>query len=150
MELKTNQFNLTTRRYSQVRLAALREESGALLLTLRLRDCFVDHGLVASMVAVREGDVLRIDNWLLSCRVFGRTAEAFMMAALMQLARQQGVEALVGEYLPTVRNGVVADLYARLGFSPVGDDGRFWRREAARPMDDLASPIAHVQDAAEG
>ncbi|HSV52318.1 MAG TPA: HAD-IIIC family phosphatase [Burkholderiaceae bacterium] len=141
MELKTNQFNLTTRRTTQARLAALLQDEHWLLLTLHLRDRFADHGLVASLLALREGEVLRIDNWLMSCRVLGRTAEAFTLAALVRLARQQGATALVGEYLATARNGVVADLYPRLGFVPVDDHGRFWRRALSRPLDDLASSI---------
>ena len=141
MELKTNQFNLTTRRRSHAQLAADLERSDRLVLAFDLQDRFGDHGLVASLVVAREDDVFRIDSWLMSCRVFSRTAEQFILAALIRMAQEQGAKALVGEYLPTVRNGVVADLYRRLGFAPIDSEGRFWQRELAAPLDDLASAI---------
>lgn len=142
MELKTNQFNLTGRRRSQAQLAAFLDQPGRWMLAFHLRDRFADHGLVSSLVAVHEGEALRIDSWLLSCRVFGRTAEAFILGALAQLARRDGATALLGEYIATARNAVVADLYARLGFVRISEDGRWWRRELAVPLDDLTSSIA--------
>lgn len=145
MELKTNQFNLTTRRWSDAQLAADLGRSDRLVLAFHLQDRFGDHGLVASLVVAREGDAFRIDSWLMSCRVFSRTAEQFIVAELARLALQQGAAALIGEYIPTARNGVVADLYQRLGFAATGSDGRFWRRELAAPRDDLASAITSHQ-----
>ena len=143
MELKTHQFNLTGRRFSQPQLAQALDDPTRLVLTLRLVDRFADHGVVSSLVALREGEVLRIDSWLLSCRVFGRTAEVFMLAELVRIARAMGASALEGEYIATARNGVVADLYPRLGFAPAGPHGRLWRRDLALPQDDLISFITH-------
>lgn len=142
MELKTNQFNLTGRRFSQPQLAQALDDPHRLVLALHLADRFADHGLVSSLVAVREGDAVRIDSWLLSCRVFGRTAEPFMLAELARIARAMGAAAIEGEYIATARNGVVADLYQRLGFQPAPQHGRLWRRDLARPLDDLASSIS--------
>lgn len=144
MELKTNQFNLTTRRYTQAQLTDQMQQPDRLVLAFHLKDRFGDHGLVGSLLAVREGDALRIDSWLLSCRVFSRTAEAFILQALVRWARAQGVSSLVGEYVASARNAVVADLYARLGFVALSDDGRWWQRELAAPLDDLASAIAEA------
>ena len=141
MELKTNQFNLTTRRRTQAQLAAWLGQPDRLVLALRLKDRFTDHGLVGSLVAVREGDVLRIDSWLLSCRVFARTAEQFMLAAVARHALAQGATAVTGEYVPSARNGVVADLYGRLGFVPACENGRYWRRDLTQPLDDLTSSV---------
>ncbi|MCC2634601.1 MAG: hypothetical protein K0S48_2487, partial [Ramlibacter sp.] len=142
MEGKTNQFNLTTRRYTAAQLATLCGRDDALVLVLRLRDRLADHGIVATLVAVREDDALRIDHWLMSCRVFARGAEAFLLADLVARARAMGVAALVGEYVATPRNGVAAGLYGRLGFIATSTDGRWWRRDVAAPLDDLASAIA--------
>jgi len=142
MELKTNQFNLTNRRFSQPQLAAALDDPTRLVLALHLADRFGDHGLVSSLVAVREGEAMRIDSWLLSCRVFGRTAEPFMLAELARIARAQGAAVLEGEYVASARNAVVAGLYSRWGFEPVSADGRLWRRELALPLDDLVSNIA--------
>ena len=143
LEARTNQFNLTTRRHSQAQLAALLERDDALLLACFLKDRFGDHGLVSSLAAVREGELLRIDSWLMSCRVFSRTAEQFMLAHLCLLARERGLAALSGEYRATPRNAVVADLYLRLGFTAASSDGTLWRRELDAPLDDLACAIAH-------
>ncbi|WP_332826442.1 HAD-IIIC family phosphatase [Ramlibacter sp.] len=144
MEGKTNQFNLTTRRYTAAQLTTLRGRDDALVLVLRLRDRLADHGIVAMLVAVREDDALRIDHWLMSCRVFARGAEAFLLADLVAHARAMGVAAVVGEYVATPRNGVAADVYRRLGFTAASADGRWWRRDAAAPLDDLASAIAQA------
>lgn len=144
MEGKTNQFNLTTRRYTAAQLATLCARDDALVLVLRLRDRLADHGIVATLVARREDDVLRIDHWLMSCRVFARGAEAFVLAHLVARARSMGVSALVGEYIATPRNGVAADLYPRLGFTATSADGRWWRRDVSAPLDDLASTISQA------
>ncbi len=144
MELKTNQFNLTTRRYTQAQLVDQMQQPDRLVLAFHLKDRFGDHGLVGSLLAVREGEALRIDSWLLSCRVFSRTAEAFILRELVRWAREQGASTLVGEYGASARNTVVADLYARLGFKALSDDGRWWQRELAAPLDDLASAIAEA------
>jgi FkbH-like protein len=144
MELKTNQFNLTTRRYTQAQLAAQMQQPDRLVLAFHLKDRFGDHGLVGSLLAVREAQALRIDSWLLSCRVFSRGAEPFILRTLVLWAREQGASALVGEYLASARNAVVADLYAKLGFAPWSADGRLWRRDLAAPLDDLTSSIAEA------
>lgn len=141
MELKTNQFNLTTRRYSQAALAESLGDADRLVLSLHLKDRFGDHGLVSSLVAVREGSAWRIDSWLMSCRVFSRTAEAFMLAGLARMARERGGATLLGEYRPTARNAVVADLYARLGFQPVPGEASLWQRGLDQPLADIVSAI---------
>lgn len=114
---KTNQFNLTTRRHTESEVRSMLAQDGAAGLTLRLSDKFGDHGLVAVMLCVPDsGRTLRIDTWLMSCRVIGRTAEQFVLDALLTRARQSGAERIMGEYLPTKKNQLVADLYDRLGF----------------------------------
>lgn len=142
LEQKTNQFNLTTRRTPQAELEAWLADPARMVLALRLRDRFADHGLVGSLAAVREGDTLRIVSWLLSCRVFARTAEHAMLAALCARARAQGIRTLVGEYRATDRNGVVADLYARLGFAAADSDGAHWRLVVGAPDEDPRTFIA--------
>ena len=119
---KTNQFNLTTRRHTAEAVRAMLSEPGAVGITLRVGDKFGDHGLVSLVLAVPDGeDVLRIDTWLMSCRVIGRTAEQFMFGALLARAKQLGYTRLLGEYLPTNKNQLVADLYDRLGFARIAE-----------------------------
>ncbi|MFS0851639.1 WcbI family polysaccharide biosynthesis putative acetyltransferase [Novosphingobium panipatense] len=126
MEKKTNQFNLTTRRLSLEQLDVLRQSDDAILLAFDLKDRHADHGLVSSLVAMREDNTLRIDSWLMSCRVFSRSFEDYILNELITRAVDLGVEKIVGEYLPTAKNIVVADLFERLGFSRADDSGRYW------------------------
>ncbi len=117
---KTNQFNLTTRRYGAAEVERLAALPGAYMKALRLQDRFGAMGLVAVLMAVPEKDALRIDVWLMSCRVLARTVEHFFFADLVEFARANGVAKLVGEYLPTPKNTPVAQLLESLGFSPQG------------------------------
>ena len=99
---KTNQFNLTTRRHGPDAVQALLAHPRSVGLTLSLTDRFGDHGLVAVLLAAPEDEhTLRVDTWLMSCRVIARTAEEFTFAALLDRARALGFRRLVGEYLPT-------------------------------------------------
>ena len=126
MEKKTNQFNVTTRRLSAEQLETFATRDDAMVLACALKDRHADHGLVSSLVAVREGDAYRIDSWLMSCRVFSRGFEDHILNALAVRARAADAVKIVGEYLPTAKNVVVADLYERLGFAAQDDEGRFW------------------------
>jgi FkbH-like protein len=126
---KTNQFNLTTRRHTRQGLLDLLAPANSIGMTLRLGDRFGDHGLVAVLVATPLGvasETIRIDTWLMSCRVIGRTAEHFLFGVLLNEARRFGYRRMVGEYIPTKKNTPVAELYDQLGFQKlgqVGDDG---------------------------
>ncbi len=142
LEQKTNQFNLTTRRYSEAAINDFLARDDAIVLAFRLADRLGDHGLVSTLVALQRGATLRIDSWLMSCRVFSRSAEPFILRGLIALARRRGVTRLVGEYRPTAKNAVVADLYARLGFTRA-DGAALWSRPIAPDEpDDLVTYIA--------
>ncbi|HMD70041.1 MAG TPA: HAD-IIIC family phosphatase [Bryobacteraceae bacterium] len=121
---KTNQFNLTTRRHSLEDVQRLLMSPGSIGLVLNLADKFGDHGLVSVLLAVSEPGMpektLRIDTWLMSCRVIGRTAEQFLFNDLLDRARASGCESLLGEYIPTKKNSLVADLFERLNFAEAG------------------------------
>ncbi|MBF0624333.1 MAG: HAD family hydrolase [Magnetococcales bacterium] len=124
---KTNQFNLTTRRYTQAEIAALEQAPDTFTLQVRLEDRFGDNGIIALVVCRREDDTWLIDTWLMSCRVFERQVEHLVLDHLVQAARQQGLTALVGLYRPTDRNGLVQDLYRKFGFQPQDATGERWR-----------------------
>ena len=117
---KTNQFNLTTRRTTPEAVAAIIADDTALSLQLRLLDRFGDNGIIAIVAGRREGADLVIGTWLMSCRVLGRGAEAATLNLVAAEATRLGAARLVGEYRPTEKNGMVADHYGRLGFSPLG------------------------------
>jgi FkbH-like protein len=120
--VKTNQFNLTARRHGEARLRALAADPACVHLSLRLRDRLTDHGLVGVMIALDVDGALDIDTWLLSCRVIGRTVEAAMFSRLCSEAEARGLELLRGTYVRTPGNGLVRDLYERLGFALVDRD----------------------------
>ena len=81
---RSNQFNLTARRYSAAELAALAEAPGVLALQFRLQDRFGDNGMVAVLIGREEGDALAIECWLMSCRVLGRQVEQACLAVLAE------------------------------------------------------------------
>ncbi|MFC3609262.1 HAD-IIIC family phosphatase [Stutzerimonas tarimensis] len=134
---KTNQFNLTTRRYSEAEVERLASTPGALGLAVRLADRFGDNGLICVVLArpdaALDADELLIDSWLMSCRVLGRQVEQALLAVLAEAAAKAGWKALVGEYRPTPRNAMVAEHYPRLGFDQRGTpeaaepEATFWR-----------------------
>ena len=126
---RSNQFNLTTIRYSDAELTALARDPGAHVLCLRLRDRFGDYGIIAVCIGRKEGDALSIDSWIMSCRVLGRGVEELTLGLLAGAARRLGCRRLVGRYVATAKNALVADLYPRLGFTPVehGSAGEYVR-----------------------
>jgi FkbH-like protein len=120
---KTNQFNTTTRRYAGEEVARIMEDPGAVTLQFRLLDRLGDNGLISTMIlrpTPAEDDVLEIENWVMSCRVFGRELEFEAMNIAVEAARERGARVLVAEYIPTPKNDVISNLYPSLGFTEVG------------------------------
>ncbi|MDB5363798.1 MAG: methoxymalonyl-ACP biosynthesis protein [Rhodospirillales bacterium] len=124
---KTNQFNLTTRRYTEEEVLAQMADPQVATLQLRLLDRFGDNGMIAVVIGRIDdrGRDFTIDSWLMSCRVLGRQAEVSTLQLIVEAARQLGAERLVGEYCPTAKNAMVCDHYAKLGFDLADrqDDG---------------------------
>lgn len=120
---KSNQFNLTTRRYTEEDVLAVMADPEAFGLQLRLLDRFGDNGVIAIVIGrKRENRDLYIDTWLMSCRVLGRQVEPTTLNLIAQEARKLGARRLVGEYVPTKKNGMVRDHYAKLGFAVMETD----------------------------
>ena len=98
---------------------------------------FGDNGMISVVICRRRGRATpgTIDTWLMSCRVLGRSVEQMVLRELILAARERGIERLVGRYIPSGRNAMVADHYATLGFSRHGDapDGRTWVLDVALP-----------------
>jgi FkbH-like protein len=121
---KTNQFNLTTRRHGPDDVLQMQRSTGFVALTLRLRDRFGEHGLVAVLMALPDSSgALRIDTWLMSCRVISRTVEHLLFAYLLDHCTGHRIGSIIGEYIPTKKNAVVATLYEDLGFVRCPDAG---------------------------
>lgn len=123
---KSNQFNLTTRRHTEHDLDTLCEQ-GATIGVFSYEDIFGSQGVIAVIILVPQGDRLRIDSWVMSCRVLNRTVDQAICAWMMQFA---GTRALLGEFIATDKNAIVRDLYARLGFrrvvSSASDHHEWW------------------------
>jgi FkbH-like protein len=119
---KTNQFNATSRRYTSEEITHLADLSNVLTLQFRLVDRIGDNGLVSAMIlrpTPDDQEVLEIENWVMSCRVFGRQLEFEAMNIAVEAARKRGVRALVADYIPTAKNKVIDTLYSGLGFTKV-------------------------------
>jgi len=126
---KTNQFNTTTRRYTSEEIANLINLPSALALQFRLLDRIGDNGLVSAMILRPTSDdegVLEIENWVMSCRVFGRRLEFEAMSIAVEAARQRGVKAFIAEYIATPKNHVISALYPSLGFAAVEGSATRW------------------------
>jgi FkbH-like protein len=120
---KSNQFNLTTRRYTEPEVAAAENDPEVFTLQVRLADIFGDNGMI-SVVVCRPGEagVWEIDTWLMSCRVLGRKVEQMVLREILNHARTAGIQKLIGIYRPTDRNQLVAEHYAKLGFTKVAEE----------------------------
>jgi len=117
---KTNQFNLTTRRYTDADVETIMAGPGNFGLQIRLLDRFGDNGIIAIVIGrTTQPGTVTIDTWLMSCRVLGRGVERTTLNLIAAQARAVGATSLVGEYIATKKNGMVRDHYEKLGFSVV-------------------------------
>jgi FkbH-like protein len=146
---KTNQFNLTTRRKTEVQVLAIMADPTSFGLQLRLLDRFGDNGIIAVVIGrVGEDRACHIDTWLMSCRVLGRGVEEATLALVAEQARALGATSLVGEYLPSAKNGMVSGHYEKLGFERVAE--RDGGGHVARLMLDGFTPRESFMSIVEG
>jgi FkbH-like protein len=148
---KSNQFHLTGTRYTEAELAALAARPCSFVRRVHLADRFGDNGLIAVLVAEARSRSLHIDTWVMSCRVLGRTVEAFIANELQAIALACDCDRVVGRYIPSAKNRLVADLYPRLGFARNGehpDGSTTWTVETAAPSRTtwvrIAQPEEHL------
>jgi len=120
---KSNQYNLTTRRYTDPEVTEAENDASVFTLQVRLADIFGDNGMI-SVVICRPGEAgeWEIDTWLMSCRVLGRKVEHMVLREILGHARVAGIHKLMGVYRPTERNKLVVDHYAKLGFAKAGEE----------------------------
>ncbi len=129
---KTNQFNVTTLRYSEAELAERMQHPNWVLTAAAVRDRFGDNGIVGFSMAQFCADTLEIDTFLLSCRVIGRGIESAMLAHLCNQAIQRGARLIRGRVIPTPKNVPARDLFERHGFTKVSEavgGATFWALE---------------------
>ena len=121
---KTNQFNLTTRRYQSEEMRARAEDPDTVTVYGRLEDKFGDNGIVSCIVARRtDAETFDVELWIMSCRVFKRDLELAMFDRLVEAVRAKGASRITGSYYRTAKNPIVAEFYGTLGFTKTeGDD----------------------------
>lgn len=118
---KTNQFNLTTRRYTFAEVESIARDSSCITLYGRLADRFGDNGLVSVLIGRVVEETVELDLWLMSCRVLNRELELAMFDALVEQCQARRLSKIVGVYIPSKKNSMVAGHYASLGFIRVGE-----------------------------
>ncbi|MGD9396204.1 MAG: HAD-IIIC family phosphatase [Candidatus Thorarchaeota archaeon] len=113
---KTNQFNLTTRRYTDAEVRQFREDKDSIVYSMAVTDKFGDEGVVGVAIVKKKDDDWWIDSFLMSCRVIGRSAETALLARIVADARYGKAKRVIGEFIPTKKNPPAADLYENHGF----------------------------------
>ena len=120
---KSNQYNLTTRRYTDPEVTQAENDADVFTLQVRLADIFGDNGMISVVICrPAEPGAWEIDTWLMSCRVLGRKVEHMVLREILTHARAAGIRKLSGTYRPTDRNKLVVDHYARLGFTKLSEE----------------------------
>lgn len=113
---KTNQFNLTGRRFNAAEFVHYCRQKESIVLMAVLKDKFGDHGLATALMGRLENDTFKIDLWVMSCRVIGKELERTMLDQLVDRVRQAGASIIAAEYIPSAKNELVKDLLPSLGF----------------------------------
>jgi len=130
---KTNQFNMTTKRYSEQEIAAMAAKPGCSVYSVGVRDRFGDNGITGVAIIREISAAHEIDTFLLSCRVIGRTVETAVLAYLAQKARESGAVKLAGDFVPTKKNTPAREVYRAHGFRCVSESetGSRWELDLA-------------------
>ena len=119
---KSNQFNLTTRRYTRAEIEEIAGSPDYIDIYGKLEDKFGDNGVVSVVIGHKKGDILDMDLWIMSCRVLKRDMEFAMMDELVNKAQAAGIKKIRGYYYPTAKNKMVKDFYALMGFTLTYED----------------------------
>lgn len=119
---RSNQFNLRTVRYTEAEIEQIASDDRYITRYFMLKDKFGDHGLISVVILEKRERELFVHEWLMSCRVLKRGMEEFIADKIVEIAKENGFEAVIGEYLRTPKNAMVEKLYERLGFADRGDN----------------------------
>lgn len=122
---KSNQFNLTTKRYTQPEIESVANDGKHITLYGKLSDTFGDNGVVSVVIGEIKENVCDIDLWLMSCRVLKKNMEFAMLDTLVKECKERSVDTVIGHYYPTAKNGMVRNLFGDFGFEKTfeGEDG---------------------------
>jgi len=132
---RSNQFNLRTVRYTDEDISRLAQDNSFINISFTLADRFGEYGLISAVVLEKQSGALFIDTWIMSCRVLKRGMETFVLNAIVDAARREGIDQIIGEYIPTAKNGMVKEHYKNLGFKPVDSVDSRWQLKASEYQD---------------
>jgi FkbH-like protein len=143
---KTNQFNVTTRRYTDAQVWSLASDPSSWTAAFHLSDRMGDYGLIGVIFCrPAEHDSWEVDTWLMSCRVLGRQMEKFMFDRLVEAAQEAGIRRIIGVFRPTAKNVLVRDLYDQFGFKRAAESPEEVRYELAVPHERVHT-ATHVRN----
>ena len=145
---RSNQFNLRTVRHSEQEIDDVSRSASCRTFAINLSDKFGNYGLISAVILRRTDEAYFIDTWIMSCRVLRRGVEQFVLDRLVEAAREDGVSKLVGEYLPTVKNGLVKDHYHNLGFHEAGEHWELSLSEYQQRQTHIAETRAFITEKA--
>ena len=114
---RSNQFNLRTIRCSEQELKAKMGNEKFIILTINLKDKFGEYGLISSVILEIKDEDMFIDTWIMSCRVLKRGVEKLVLNKIVEIATKTGCKTVTGEYIPTLKNGMVKEHYNNLNFT---------------------------------
>lgn len=121
---KSNQFNLTTKRYSQCEIEAIATNKDYITLYGKLEDKFGDNGVVSLMIGRLENRICHIELWIMSCRVLKRDMEYAMFDKFVKKCKEYNVDRICGYYYPTAKNKMVENLYEQMGFLKISENDK--------------------------
>jgi FkbH-like protein len=135
---KSNQFNVTTRRYTVTEMEERMNSEEYITLYGKLTDKYGDNGVVSEIIGKADGKRLDLELWLMSCRVLKRGMEYAMLDELVKACSDKGIDEIYGYYYPTAKNKMVAELFGELGFEKVSADDNgntVWKLEVSAPRE---------------
>lgn len=144
LTMKTNQFNLTTRRYGEADIARMMDADDWVVFALDVEDRFGDNGTVGVALVEKGGGDWRIDSFLLSCRVIGRRVEEVLLDRILVDAAAGGAQQVRGDFIPTAKNKLAADFYARMRFRQLESEAEWpsWSFQLDQPS---PARIEHIR-----
>lgn len=132
LTLKTNQFNLTTRRYQEEEIKKFVNDQNYLIGCVQVEDKFGDNGITGVFIVKKENNSeWLIDTFLLSCRVMGRGIEEGILTYILQKAKEEGIVKVKGEFIPTKKNKPSENLFSDFGFM---QEGSYWTYSLTNPI----------------
>lgn len=119
---RSNQFNLRTIRYTEGEIKDISTSDEYITIYFTLKDKFGDYGLISVVILEKKETSLFINTWLMSCRVLKRTVEEFIINKIIETAKNNGFDKVIGEYIPTPKNSMVKDIYEKMGFNRISEN----------------------------